>query len=212
MTTPTTRFALLAALLAVLPAAPALAQAVPVPAPAAAARALTQEVVGIYERVCLAATLRGEAVPDAVARALGSAAAPVPADQLGGNQQVRETAAWLVSGLYGRYRLNTLEPGGQCGLVGEGVDHDAFLAAAAEIMARGPAFMPGWEPQGAPQRSGGPRPFGTLTYLAASYTRRDAPPPAPLRVLAIVASAAERTDGRPNTGVISVSLREEAGR
>jgi hypothetical protein len=185
---------------------PALAQAVP----AHAARALTQEVVGIYERVCVTATLRGEAVPAAVARELGTAAAPVPADQLGGNQAVRETAAWLVSGLYGRYRLNTLEPGGQCGVVGEGVDHDAFLAAAGEIMARGPASMPGWLPQGAPQRSGGPRPFGTLTYVSASYARRDAPPPAPLRVLAIVASAAERTDGRPNTGVISVSLREEA--
>jgi hypothetical protein len=42
--------------------------------------------------------------------------------------------------------------------------------------------------------------------------RRDAPPPAPMRVLSIVASAAERTDGRPNTGVLSVSVREEAGR
>jgi hypothetical protein len=96
--------------------------------------------------------------------------------------------------------------------VGEGVDHDAFLAGAAGIMGRAATLMPGWLPRGAPERSGGPRPFGTLSYLGATFVRRDAPPPAPQRVLSIVASAAQRTDGRPDTGVLSVSVREEAAR
>lgn len=199
---------LLVAMLAASPAM-ALAQALPAPPALAASRALTQEALRIFETICLPATLRGEAVPPIVARELGTAAAALPPDQLRGNEAVRETAGWLVSGLHGRYRLNTTEPGGQCGLLAEGVDHDAFLGGAGRIMGGAPETMPGWTVTGPAQRTSGARPFGTLTYLVANYTRADAPPPAPMRVLAIVASAAERTDGRPNTGVISVSIREQ---
>ena len=199
---------LLVAMLGAAPAA-ALAQAMPAPPAAAASRALAQEALRIFETICLPALLRGEAVAPIVARELGTAASVLPPDQLRGNEAVRETAGWLVTGLHGRYRLNTTEPGGQCGLLAAGVEHDAFLAGAARIMGSAPDTMPGWTVTGPAQRTSGARPFGTLTYLVASYTRADAPPPAPTRVLAIVASAAERTDGRPNSGVISVSIREE---
>ncbi|WP_198369699.1 hypothetical protein [Roseomonas rosulenta] len=187
----------------------ALAQAVPAPPPVAAARALTQEAMRIFEATCLPAVLRGEAVAPIIAREFGTAAAALPPDQLRGNEAVRETAGWLVSGMHGRYRLNTTDPGGQCGVLAEGVDHDAFLGGAARIMGSAPESMPGWTVAGPAQRTSGARPFGTLTYLVANYTRADAPPPAPTLVLAIVASAADRTDGRPNTGVISISIREE---
>jgi hypothetical protein len=83
------------------------------------------------------------------------------------------------------------------------VDHDAFLDGAGRIMARGTELLPGATSIGTPQRSGGPRPFGTLSYLALSYSV--AGPPA--RLATITASAAQRTDGRPNTGVISLSVR-----
>jgi hypothetical protein len=201
------RLLMLCAMLAA-PAA-ALAQAMPVPPPVAAARALALEAMRVFETACLPAALRGEPVPEAVARGFGAAAAALPPDQLRGNDAVRETGAWLVTGLHGRYRLNTIEPGGQCGLLAEGVDHDTFLGAAAQIMARATEVMPGWAPQGPPGRSAGPRPFGTLTYVSATFSRADAPPPAPVRLLSITASAAERTDGRPNTGVVSVAIREE---
>ncbi|BDG73717.1 hypothetical protein [Roseomonas fluvialis] len=203
----TRRLLMLCALLAAPVAA--LAQAVPVPPPVAASRALTQEAMRIFEATCLPAALRGEAVPPIVARDFGTAAAAVPPDQLRGNDAVRETGAWLITGLHGRYRLNTIEPGGQCGLLAEGVDHDSFLGAAAQIMARAPEVMPGWTLDGTPQRTSGARPFGTLTYVSATFSRADAPPPAPVRLLSITASAAERTDGRPNTGVVSVAIREE---
>jgi hypothetical protein len=110
----------------------------------------------------------------------------------------------MIAGRFGRYRLNTIEPGGQCGLLAEGVDHDAFLAGATQIMGRGGEFMPGWTATGAPQRSSGARPFGTLTYVSASYVGTMTPP----RMLTITGSAAARTDGRPNTGVISSALRD----
>jgi hypothetical protein len=66
--------------------------------------------------------------------------------------------------------------------------------------------MPGWAATGAPRRNSGARPFGTLTYVSGSFTRAAAPP----RVLTITGSAAARTDGRPNTGVISIALRDPA--
>jgi hypothetical protein len=187
----------------------ALAQAVPVPPPVAAARALTQEAMRIFEATCLPAALRSEPVAPLIAREFGTAAAPVPPDQLRGNDAVRETGAWLITGLRGRYRLNTIEPGGQCGLLAEGIDHDTFLGAAAQIMARATEAMPGWTAEGTPQRTSGARPFGTLTYVSGTFSRADAPPPAPVRLLSITASAANRTDRRPNTGVVSVAIRAE---
>jgi hypothetical protein len=193
-----------ALLIAALMAAPAHAMAQARPDPAAASRALTQEVLGIFETVCLAATLRGEAVPAAVARVLGAAAAPLPPNQLRGTDRIRETAGWTVAGQNGRYRLTTIEPGGQCGLTAEGVDHDAFLDGTARIIARGAELMPGWTAPAAPTRTSGDRPFGTLTYVAANFTRATAP-----RVLSITGSAASRTDGRPNTGVISSALHDQ---
>ncbi|CAH0284330.1 hypothetical protein [Roseomonas sp. CECT 9278] len=202
MTHRTRRVLLLAAMLAAAPAL-ALAQAMPRPDTAAVSRALTQEVLGIFQSVCLASAVSGEAVPAAVARVLGQAASGLPAGQLRGNDRVRETAGWLIDGQHGRYRLSTIEPGGQCGLTAEGVDHDAFLDGTAQIIARGTELMPGWTPPAAPHRSSGERPFGTLTYVAANFTRATAP-----RVLSVTGSAASRTDGRPNTGVISSALHD----
>lgn len=196
------RRALLIAALAAAPG-PVFAQAMPRPDTAAASRALTQEVLGIFESVCLASTLSGQAVPETVARVLGANASALPANQLRATDQVRETGGWMVTGQHGRFRLNTIEPGGQCGILAEGVDHDAFLDGTARIIARGAELMPGWTPPAAPQRSSGARPFGTLTYLAANFTRAAAP-----RVLSITGSAASRTDGRPNTGVISSALHD----
>jgi hypothetical protein len=200
-----------ALMLSAMLAAPmgALAQAVPVPPPVAASRALAQEAVRIFETTCLPAALRGEPVPPIVTRELGNAAAAVPPDQLLGNDALRETAAWLVTGMHGRYRLNTTIPDGRCGLLAEGVDHDSFLSAAAQIMAGARELMPGWTPAGAPQRSSSALPAATLTYLNGTFSRADAPPPAPVRVLSVTATAAQRTDGRPNTGVISVAIRAE---
>lgn len=199
------RAMLIAALVAAAPAA-AQAQAMPRPDAAAASRALTQEVLGIFETVCLAAMVGGEAVPAVVVRVLGAAAAPLPAAQLRGTDQVRETGGWMVSGQFGRYRLNTIEPGEQCGLLAEGVDHDAFLAGTMRIMGRGGDLMPGWTATGTPQRQAGARPFGTLTYVSANYVGNTTPP----RMLTITGSAAARTDGRPNTGVVSSALRDPA--
>lgn len=185
----------------------ALAQAVPRPDAAAASRALTQEVLRIFETVCLSATLSGEAVPAVVDRVLGATAVAVPAGQLRATDQVRETGGWMVTGQFGRYRLNTIEPGGQCGILAEGVDHDAFLDGATQIMGRAGTLMPGWTPAGAPQRQSGARPFGTLTYVSANFIGNTTPP----RMLTITGSAAARTDGRPNTGVISTALRDPSG-
>ncbi len=203
----TRRLMMLCAMLAAPMAA--LAQAVPVPPAVVASRALALEAMRIFETTCLPAALRGEAVAPIVARDFGTSAAPVPADQLRGNDALRETGAWLITGLHGRYRLNTTVPDGRCGLLAEGVDHDIFLGAAAQIMARAADTMPGWTPAGPPERTASQLPVGTLTYVSGSFSRADAPPPAPMRLLSITATAAQRTDGRPNTGVVSVAIREE---
>jgi hypothetical protein len=200
------RVLLLTAMLAAAPAV-ALAQAMPRPDTAAASRALTQEVLGIFQTVCLASAVSGDAVPAAVARVLGATATAIPAGQLRSTDRVRETGGWMVAGQHGRYRLNTIEPGGQCGLLAEGVDHDAFLEGTAQIMAQAGTLMPGWTAAGAPQRQSGARPFGTLTFVGANFIGNTTPP----RMLSITGSAASRTDGRPNTGVISSSLRDSSG-
>ena len=200
------RVLLISAMLATAPAM-ALAQAMPRPDIATASRALTLEVLGIFETVCLAATLSGESVPVVVDRVLGSRAAAVPAEQLRATDQLRETGGWLVAGQFGRYRLNTVEPASQCGLFAEGVDHDAFLDGTMRIVGTVGSLPSGWAAAGAPQRESGARPFGTLTYVRANFIGTTTPP----RMLSITGSAASRTDGRPNTGVISSSLRDPSG-
>lgn len=200
------RVLLLTAMLAAAPAM-ALAQAMPRPDAAAASRALTLEVLGMFQTVCLASAASGEAVPAVVARVLGAAATPIPAGQLRATDQVRETGGWMVAGQHGRYRLNTIEPGSQCGLLAEGVDHDAFLDGTTQIIGQAGTLMPGWTAAGAPRRQSGARPFGTLTFIGANFIGNTTPP----RMLAITGSAASRTDGRPNTGVISSSLRDPSG-
>ena len=64
-----------------------------------------------------------------------------------------------------------------------------------------------------PSRSASQRPYGMLTYLRADYTSilpmENKPPqsgPVPLPAVTILASAASRTDGRPNTAVITTSF------
>jgi hypothetical protein len=200
------RVLLLTAILAVAPAV-ALAQAMPRPDTAAASRALTQEVLGIFETVCLAATLSGESVPVVVDRVLGSRAAAVPAGQLLATGRLRETGGWIVNGQFGRYRLNTVELAGQCGLFAEGVDHDAFLDGTTRILGTVGSLASGWAAAGAPQRESGVRPFGTLTYLRANFIGNTTPP----RMLTVTGSAASRTDGRPNTGFLTSALRDPSG-
>jgi hypothetical protein len=206
MTNRLKRALLLTAMLAAAPAL-ALAQAMPRPDPVAASRALTQEVLDIFRTICLASAGNGEAVPATVARVLGASAVALPADRLRSNEQVRETGGWMVTGQQGRYRLNTIEPGSQCGLVAEGVDHDAYLEGTMQIIAQAGTRMPGWTPAGAPRRQSAARPFGTLTFVTANFVANTTPP----RMLTVTGSAAARTDGRPNTGVITLSLRD-AGR
>jgi hypothetical protein len=200
------RVLLLTAMLAAAPAM-AMAQAMPRPDAAAASRALTQEVLGIFETVCLAATLSGEAVPVVVDRVLGRSAAAVPAGQLRSTDQLRETGGWIVTGQFGRFRLNTVEPPGQCGLFAEGVDHDAFLDGATRIVGIVGSPTSGWTAAGPPQRESGARPFGTLTYVRANFIGNSTPP----RMLTVTGSAASRTDGRPNTGFITSALRDPSG-
>ena len=103
-----------------------------------------------------------------------------------------------------------LEPGAQCAVYTAGVDPAGFLEDTRRIMLQ-PDSLPSWIRRGEPQESSSPRPFGTLTFLRAQYTRLlplpDAPPtggPVPLPSVSILASAAQRTDGQPHTAVISV--------
>ena len=59
-------------------------------------------------------------------------------------------------------------------------EHYIGRAVAAQIMARAAEIMPGWTPAGAPQRTTSALPVGTLTYVNGTFSRADAPPPAPL--------------------------------
>jgi hypothetical protein len=206
MTNPLRRAMLVMTMLAAAPAA-AVAQAKPGTDAATPERALTQEVLGIFRSVCLASAVSGEAVPDVVARVLGASAAALPANRLRVNERVRETGVWIVTGRQGRYRLNTMEPRRQCGVVAEGVDHDAYLDGTAQIIEQAGTLMPGWTAAGAPRRQSGQRPFGTVTYVSGNVVANTTPP----RMLTVTGSAAARTDGRPNTGVITTSHRDLAG-
>ena len=193
----------------------ALAQAggaKPATRPAAGdARAVGAEAIALFERVCVAALARRQPA-ETVAAAELAASSRVPADQLRVRGTVRETAAWRVQGRFGRHSVVMLEPGNQCGLYTEGVDSDAFLDAMQALMLRAEA-MPGWMRRGEPSRSASQRPYGMLTYLRADYTSilpmENKPPqsgPVPLPAVTILASAASRTDGRPNTAVITTSF------
>ena len=189
-------------------ASPVFAQAKPPTAGGSATRAMGAEALALFERVCIAALARREPA-EAVAAAELAGSPRVPAERLRSNGPVRETAGWRVQG---RHTVMMLEPGTQCAVYTEGVDPDAFLEAVQALMLRAEA-MPGWVRQGQPSRSASPRPFGTLTYLRARYTSilppAGKPPqsgPIPLPVANILASAANRTDGRPNTAVITTDI------
>lgn len=208
--------ACLAAALAVLPAA-GVAQpgpAKPGVTEADPARSIGTEALALFVRICLGALGRGE-TPLAVASRELAGERPVPQEQLRSNGPARETAGWRVQG---RHTVMLLEPGTQCAVYTEGVNPAAFLEEARLLMQR-PDAVPGWIRRGEPQNSSSPRPFGTLTFLRVRYARLLPPPDArpaegavPLPAASIIASAAERTDGRPNTAVISVGMEAAPGR
>lgn len=197
--------------LLVLTASPAPAQpgpAKPQTAPGTAAQALGAEALALFERVCIAALARRESA-ETVAAAELAGSPRVPAERLRVNGPVRETAGWRVQG---RHTVMMLEPGTQCAVYTEGIDPDAILDAAQALMLRADA-LPGWARQGQPSRSVTPRPFGMLTYVRARYTSivppAGKPPqsgPVPQPASNIIASAANRTDGRPNTAVITTDI------
>ncbi|MBR0679658.1 hypothetical protein GXW74_04120 [Roseomonas eburnea] len=181
---------------------------------AGAAQAVGAEALALFERICIAALARREA-PLAVAAAELAGATRVPAERLRASGPVRETAAWRVQGRHGRFSVVMLEPGTQCAIFAEGVAPETFLAQARQLMLRQDRF-PGWARQGEPQQSAAQRPFGLLTYLRTRYA--STLPPAgkpggsgvePPTAANVVASAANRTDGRPNTAVITSDI--EAG-
>lgn len=198
--------------------APALAQgggAKPGPQAGDPAAAVGAEAVALFERVCIAALARRQPA-EAVAAAELAASPRVPADRLRVLGPVRETAGWRVQGRAGRYTVMMMEPAAQCTVYTDGVDPDGFLAGAQALMLRAEA-LPGWLRQGEPSRSASPRTYGMLTYLRARYVSILPPPerppqsgPLPLPVAHVIASAANRTDGRPHTAVISTSF-EVAG-
>ncbi len=196
-------------------AGPALAQgAAPKPStgPAAGgARAVGAEALALFERVCVAALARRQPA-EAVAAAELATSPRVPADRLRTSGPVRETAGWRVQGRLGRHSVVMLEPGSQCAVYTDGIDPDAFLDDVQALMLRAEA-LPGWVRRGQPSRSASPRPYGMLTYLRADYTSilppGDKPPqsgPVPLPDATILASAANRTDGPPNTAVLTTSF------
>ncbi|MEO3473017.1 hypothetical protein AAFN86_14200 [Roseomonas sp. CAU 1739] len=175
------------------------------------AQAVGAEALALFERVCIAALARRQPA-ESVANAELGGSPRVPAERLRVNGPVRETAGWRVQGQRGRHTVMMLEPGEQCAVYTEGVDPDAFLDGAQALMQRADA-LPGWMRQGQPSRSASPRPFGMLTYVRARYTSVlppvGKPPPSgpvPLPVANLIASAANRTDGRPNTAVITTDI------
>lgn len=184
------------------------AQTGPAKPPAAEGSATVgEETLALFERVCITALLRGE--PPASVAATALAGSPrVPQDRLRANGPVRETAGWRVRGRSASFTVMMLEPGTQCAVYAEGVDPAAFLDAAEQFMRRTDA-LPGWLRQGQPQQSASPRPFGMLSYRRARYVA-DRPgggkTPPVAQMAHLVASAADRSDGRPNTAVISTSL------
>lgn len=179
-------------------------------------RSVGQEALALFERVCIDALVRRIPAEQVAAAAL-TGSARVPAERLRTNGPVRETAGWQVQGRAGRHTVMMLEPGSQCAIYTEGVEPDGFLAAVQTLMLRAD-LLPGWTRQGEPTRSSSPRPFGTLTYLRARYVSLPpsgsmAPPSgvAALPTATILASAANRTDGRPNTAVLTTDI-EGSGR
>lgn len=179
-------------------------------APVAGA-AVGAEALALFERVCIAALARRQPA-EAVATEELAASPRVPADRLRVMGPVRETAGWRVQGQAARHTVMMMEPGTQCAVYTDGVDPEAFLDGAQALMLRA-AALPGWLRRGEPSRSASPRPYGTLTYLGARYvsilppvdTPRQAGP-VPLPVANVLASAANRTDGRPNTAMITTSF------
>jgi len=163
----------------------------------AAARAVTQEALGIFETVCLASALDGEAVPEVVSRVLAAAAARYDLDP------TRQSTEWLVTGQHANYRLTTFEPVGGCAVAATGIDHDAFLNGASQIMAR-TAKTPGWTATGLPRRSTEMRSSRRVTYVEVSLLRAASP-----RVLSIIGSASRNAAGLPNHGLISRGLNNE---
>lgn len=116
--------------------------------------------------------------------------------------------------MQGRHTVMMLEPGTQCAVYTEGVDPDAFLEAVQALMLRAEA-MPvgcGRASRRVPHRRAGP--FGTLTYLRARYTSILPPAGKPPPIGPDTAAgrehprlgAANRTDGRPNTAVITTDI------
>lgn len=189
-------------------AGPAAAQPAPA-APATAPQEVGAEALDLFERVCLVALARREPAAAVAADVLRDHP-PVPAERLRSAGGVRETAAWRVRGRAATYSVTLMEPRAQCGVFAEGVAPDAFLAAA-QVLMLDPARLLGWVRRGDPRISVQQRPYGTLTYLHAQYVSILPPPaggdgPTPLPGATVTASAAQRTDGRPDTAVISTSL------
>lgn len=189
-----------------LPPAPAHAQSgKPPTVESPGADAVGAEALALFDRICVAALGRG-VPPVEVARAELSGATAVPAERLRSMGQVRETAAWRVRGQHGQYSVVMMEPGTQCGIFAEGVSPEGFLEAARRLMVSADRF-PGWRRLGEPQTSVQQRPYGRLTYLSVAYA--PAQPPrggAAPQDARVTASAANRTDGRPDTAVISTAF------
>ncbi|MBW6400985.1 hypothetical protein KPL78_24210 [Roseomonas sp. HJA6] len=163
------------------------------------ARRWGEWALALFERICIAALLRHEP-PDAVAAEELAGSPRIPPEHLRANTAARETAGWRVRGRSASFTLMLLEPGTQCAVYAEGVDPAAFLDAAEQPMLRWDA-LPGWLRQ--PRHSASPRPFGMLSFRRSRY-RPDQSSRAPMAH--IVASAADRRDGRLNTAVISTGI------
>lgn len=168
------------------------------------------EALALFERVCLAAMVRGEAA-DAVARGELRDATPIPAEQLRRNANSREAAGWRVRGRHATYTVMIVEPGTQCAVYAQGVAPGAFLDAARQLLLRQDR-LPGWSPRGEPQTWTAQRPFGTLTFLSVSYVPAASKPGVPARAsgATVTVSAANRTDGRADTAVISMAFEPPA--
>jgi len=188
---------------AAMGAASAWAQSGPAKPPAVSAQAVGEEALALFERICLAALAR-QVPPETVAAEALVESPRIPPERLRANEAARETAGWRVRGATASFTLMLLEPGTQCAVYAEGVDPAAFLDGAERLML-GAEVLPGWLRQGQPQHSASPRPFGMLSFRRARYVPGGKAPPA-ARMAHVVASAADRRDGRPNTAVISVGI------
>lgn len=132
----------------------------------------------------------------------------MPAERLRSTGAARETAGWRVRGSNAAFTVMMLEPGAQCAVYAEGVDPAAFLDGAEAAMLRADV-LPGWWRQGQPQHSASPRPFGMLSFRQARYLsdRPAGDKTRPVaRIAVVMASAVSRTDGRPDTAVISAGF------